>query len=191
MLGEYLMKRINKNKWLWWSGRLVLILVIVAVVAGVVMGQSGQDSERNDEDNKSEVEKIEQKEKEGQSEKTESEKKDEEVAKQQQVTQYEGEDPNVLEELTGTVTYAGVNNGVLMIRVSVDQYVTAGNCELTLSQNGNIIFSDTADVIGDVSTATCRGFDVSVGELGGGKMDITINLNADGKNGVIRGEANI
>ena len=36
--------------------------------------------------------------------------------------EYAGEDPNEREDLTGVVTYAGVNGNNLMIRVNIDQH---------------------------------------------------------------------
>ena len=41
------------------------------------------------------------------------------------VTQYEGEDPNTLAELTGSLTRKGVDDGVLTIVAVIDQYLHA------------------------------------------------------------------
>lgn len=107
------------------------------------------------------------------------------------VVQYDGDDPNKAEELSGVVTYAGVTDGKLMIRVNIDQYLESGTCELTLVRGGDTIYNSIASIIGGPSTATCEGFDVPVAGLGGGQIEIKINLSADSRNGTIRGEANI
>ena len=107
------------------------------------------------------------------------------------VEQYDGDDPNLATDLSGVVTYAGVNNGVLMIRVNIDQYLDSGKCELTLTRGGATIHNSIASIIGSASTSTCEGFDVAVGELGGGNVEINIKLEANGRTGSIRGEANI
>ena len=108
------------------------------------------------------------------------------------VVQYDGDDPNTAEELSGVVTYAGVTDGKLMIRVNIDQYLESGTCDLTLTRGGDSIYSSIASIIGGPSTATCEGFDVPVAGLGGGQVDINISIkSADGRQGSIRGEASI
>lgn len=186
-----LQQRRNNRKWLWWGGGVLVVTLAVAI--GVIVWQNNEggikDNESGVSDNMVEEEKQKMADKDnGQSD---DEKFAEEEVEKKKVTQYEGGDPNVAEELTGAVTYAGVTDGVLMVRVSIDQYLSEGVCELTLVQGGASIYSDTASIVGDVSTATCEGFDVPVGGLGGGNVEININLNADGKSGVIRGEASI
>ena len=78
-----------------------------------------------------------------------------------------------------------------MIRVNIDQYVGSGSCELTLVRGGATIYNSIASIIGGASTATCEGFDVPVAGLGGGTVEININLSADGRSGTIRGEVGI
>ena len=168
---------------------VVILTFIVVIIIGIVIGINNTNNTNDGYNNESE--KTEQKDETKQEEKTESEKKDEEVANQQKPVQYEGNDPNESEELTGVVTYAGVNDGVLMVRVNIDQYITGGVCNLTLERGGDTIYNSIASLIGDVSASTCEGFDIPVGGLGGGKTNIIINLNADGRTGTIRGEADI
>ena len=78
-----------------------------------------------------------------------------------------------------------------MIRTSIDQYLTEGSCNLTLVRGSDIIYGDTTNIVGDVSTASCEGFDVPVAVLGEGNIKILIVLNADGRVGSISGEVNI
>ena len=179
-------KRKRNRKGLW---VIVILMFIFVIIIGIVIGISNNNDTNDGYNNESE--KTEQKDDTRQEGKTESEKKDEEVANQQKPVQYEGDDPNKSEELTGVVTYAGVNDGVLMVRVNIDQYITEGVCDLTLERSGDTIYNSIVSLIGDVSASTCEGFDIPVGGLGGGKTNIIINLNADGRTGTIRGEADI
>ncbi len=109
----------------------------------------------------------------------------------QEVILYDGEDPNEAEELSGVVTYAGVSGSNLMIRVNIDQYLSEGNCQLILMRSGASVYNDSARIIDSAATATCEGFNVPVSELGGGSYEIVINLTADGKTGIIKGEVSI
>lgn len=109
----------------------------------------------------------------------------------EQVTAYEGEDPNTKKDLTGVVTYAGVSGDVLMIRVNIDQYLAEGNCELNLIRNGTVIYSDTTGIVTAATTATCEGFNVPISSLNNGSYQILINLSSDNKAGIISGEVNI
>ena len=181
-------KRKNYKKWIWLGMGAVLIIVIVV---GIIIGVNNQSGKQDNENKSEETEKVEKKDEIEQNEKTEEEKKDEETARQQTPTQYEGSDPNTAEELSGIITYAGVNEATLVVRTSIDQYLTEGVCELTLMRGGAIIYSESASIVGDVSTATCQGFDIVTAGLGGGNTEIIINLSADGRRGTIRGEANI
>lgn len=112
-----------------------------------------------------------------------------EVVKKEPVVQYEGSDPNEAGELTGVITYAAVSGDNLIIRVNIDQYLDGGSCELSLSQGG-VKYSDTAN-ISSVTTATCEGFNVLVGELEAGNYQIEIKISSDGRTGIIKGEVNI
>lgn len=161
--------------------------MILAVVIGVIVWQNSQPV-RQDENKTEETEKVEQKDGVEQNESTEGE--NEEVV-EKKVVQYTGQDPNTFDELTGVVTYASVVDGKLMIRVNIDQYLTEGTCDLTLSRGGAMMYSDTTNIVSGASTATCQGFDIATAGLGEGNMQININLTANGKSGVIRGEANI
>lgn len=114
----------------------------------------------------------------------------EKAVEQKKVAQYDGDDPNAAEELSGVVTYAGVNNGVLMVRVNIDQYLDSGKCELSLVQGGGVAYSSTAEVVGGASTASCAGFDVPVTGLGGG-YEVLIKVESGAKKGTIKGEASV
>ena len=181
-------KRRKNRKWIYWM--LIFVLLVVACIVGYFVWDSyfkDKDEKRDevvevveeqniDKDNNNEGEAV------GLTTDVDDGKK---------IDQYDGANPNTAEELSGVVTYAGVNGDSLMIRVNIDQYVTNGKCELTLSKNGANIHSSIASIVGNASTATCEGFDIPASNLGGGNIKINIKLNADGKSGVIQGEVNI
>ena len=180
-------KRKRNKKWL--SLIIALMLLVGAgVVCFLVWNAYFKDKDNhNDKVDASVVE--EQKKEEKKTEKKTEEKKEETVEKEKTV-QYDGDDPNTKGELTGVITYAGVNNGKLMIRVNIDQYVS-GTCTLSLRREGMNVGSQEAPIISSASTATCEGFDVSTDSLGSGKTSIIIYLSGDGKTGEISGEVDL
>ncbi len=115
-----------------------------------------------------------------------------EVVEKPKVEQYDGEDPNMSESLSGAITYAGVVDENLMIRMNIDQYLEEGRCELSLVKDSATIYNSVANVISNVTTATCEGFDIPMGELeGSGLIEIKINITAGNKTGVVWGEVGI
>ena len=166
------------------SWAILLVLLISAVVVVYLVW----DNYFNDNKNNQEEQKKEQVE-EGESNK--SEKEEDGDLEKKKVEQYDGEDPNKAETLSGVVTYAGVSGDKLMIRVNIDQYLEGGECRLTLSRGGVSIYSGIANVVGNASTATCEGFDVSISELGGGVTEINISVDSGERSGTIRGEVSI
>lgn len=104
--------------------------------------------------------------------------------------QYEGQDPNALAELSGVVSSARVTGEDLVIRTNIDQFISSGTCELTLT-SGDSTLTETADIVAMVSTSACDIFRIPVSKLSSGHWDIKINLSSDGKQGIITGEANI
>lgn len=115
-----------------------------------------------------------------------------EVVEKPKVEQYDGEDPNMSESLSGAITYAGVVDESLMIRMNIDQYLEEGRCELSLVKDGATIYNSVANVVSNVTTATCEGFDILMGELGEtGLIEIKINITAGNKTGVVWGEVGI
>ena len=181
-------RRKRSKRWIYWLIILILLVAAVIVCYKVWDAYFRDKTEEQDLPDSSEVE--EEKKEEREITEAEAELKSEAVEKKK-VEQYEGNDPNEAEELSGAITYAGVSGSNLMIRMNIDQYLSEGKCELTLSRSGATIYNSIASIIGGPSTSSCEGFDVPVSELGGGKIEITIKLEANGRNGTIRGEANI
>lgn len=107
------------------------------------------------------------------------------------VIQYDGNNPNDSGDLTGVVTYAGATDSSIIIRVNIDQYVDGGTCKLNLLQGGSVAYAVSADLIADVSTSTCSGFNLSRSVVGSGDFAISIELSSEGKTGVISGELSL
>ena len=84
-----------------------------------------------------------------------------------------------------------MNNGKLMIRVNIDQYVSSGTCTLGLRREGMNIYSAEALITDGASTSTCEGFDISTDELGNGTTNIIIYMEGDGKTGEIQGRVDL
>lgn len=178
--------RRNNRKWLWWG---IGILVVVAIIAAVIIVVNrSMTSEKTSSQGQNQVvipaEKKEEK-------KEESAKAEETTSQKEEVKQYDGENPNTAETLTGVISYAGVSGDNLLVRVNIDQYLSNGSCKLALTRDGNIIYSATGAIESSVSTSTCDGFNVPVSEIGNGNFKIEVALESDNKYGKIVGEVTI
>jgi hypothetical protein len=103
------------------------------------------------------------------------------------IQKYEGKDPNTYNTLTGAITYAGATSSNIIIRVNIDQYLGEGTCSLYLEKDGSTAYSTTANLIADVSTSTCEGFNISRAGFASGNYSIIINLASGDKTGRIEG----
>lgn len=112
------------------------------------------------------------------------------TTKKDPIPQYEGDDPNSSESLTGSLTTAHVSGEKFLIRVNIDQYLSSGSCTLEMSDGDNR-HTDSAQIIPSASTSTCEGFDVPLRALGSGKYSINITIESEGKTGHISGEVSI
>lgn len=170
--------------------------IAVLVVAGVLVGASciiwmnvSREEKTEATSEESTVEKIEVKTKDEVEVKPEDTQKEDFV--KEKVQQYDGADPNEGEKLTGAITYAGVNDGTLMIRVNIDQYLANGKCRLELSRDSKVLYGEEVDIVDSAATATCKGFNVATDGLGNGKTNISVIVTTDGKTGTISGEVNL
>lgn len=175
-------QRRRSYRWLWGGGILIVVAIIIAVVIVVVNNNVKND---NQEEETVKVEELTEEKKKEKEETTEPE------VKKEPVSQYDGDDPNAAESLTGVVSYAGANGSNLIVRANIDQYLASGTCTLNLSRNGTIIYSETVGIEASVATSTCNGFSVMTSQIGGGYVNIEINLNSDGKYGKIVGGVDI
>lgn len=107
--------------------------------------------------------------------------------------QYEGEDPNALEELTGVIVSKSVDDGVLTITATINQYLREiGLCVLTLKgKNHGSMYTASSDALADVTTSYCESFNVPVSEIGSDDYTIEIKVTADGKTGTIIDEVSL
>ena len=171
------------------GGVLLIVIIAVGIVVGLILTNNKNDEYVGDTDEKQgyvvDVKEVEKKEEET------DEEYSERLAEEKKVKQYEGEDPNKAEELSGAITYAGVNNGRLMIGMNIDQYLGDGKCELSLIRDGKVIYSADSKIMAEVSTSTCDGYSVPVNSLGSGNTEIVIKLYSGEKNGTIRGEVKL
>ena len=188
-------KRKKNKKRLFWILMLILLVAAAVVVYfvwdGYFKGKGGGKKESSQE-----VEKVEER-KEGEDRGVDARieeghgQLEDEVKDGKEIVQYDGENPNKAESISGVVTYAGVSGERLMIRVNIDQFLDDGECILNLVRNGSTIYNDTARVVGNVATATCEGFDVPVDGIGGGATDIMITINSGEKTGAITGKVEL
>ena len=165
----------------------MLVLFVAAGAIVYLVWDNYFNDKKDAKQNEQRVEQVEEKEKktsEMEQEKDEAEK----AVEEKKVVQYDGKDPNGAGGLSGVVTYAGVSGGVLMVRVNIDQYLDNGKCELNLVRDGGVVYNSTAEIVGSASTATCAGFDVPIGGLGG-NYQVRVLLSSGEKTGVIEGEA--
>lgn len=104
-------------------------------------------------------------------------------------SQYDGSNPNEGGSLTGSLTTARFDGGKLILRVSIDQYLASGTCNLEISDGANKL-QKSANISPIASTSSCEGFDVLDAELSGfaKPMDVKITLSSGDKSGVIEGK---
>ena len=177
-----MVKRRKNIRWISW-----LIILVLFVGAGVICYLVWEAYFKDE----APVEVIEENSGEGLLEEQDSEEVIEEPIKKEEIVQYEGGDPNELDNITGVVTYAGVSGNDLMVRVNIDQYLNSGECMLLLSTAGNIVYSNVARVIDSAATATCEGFNVPMYLLESGHYNITVEVTSGDKKGTISGEVNL
>lgn len=108
-------------------------------------------------------------------------------------TQYEGEDPNNLEELTGAITYSGVDGDILTVMTMIHQQLAEpGTCALTLTgRSSHRSYTASGKAFTDVSTSSCETFEIPVSELVSDTYDIEIKITGNQKTGTIRGEVSL
>lgn len=179
-------RRKNKRKWVFRLFFLVLLITAIIVCYFVWDGyfKDKKDKDRPMTHDESSVVVDEEK-------KEDKEDAESVVIEKEEAVQYDGEDPNEGRSLSGVITYAGLTDSKLMIRINIDQYLTDGVCELKLIRGGTVVFNDSAGIVGSASTATCEGFDVTASGLGSGKLQIEIKISAGGKTGLISGEVEV
>ena len=100
--------------------------------------------------------------------------------------QYEGQDVNQLNKLTGTITYSEKSGDKYRIRVNINQFLKLpGTCKLTVTSASTIVHTQT--VISNPSSGSCEGFDIPLSSIPSGDLNIKIEVNANQKTGLIEG----
>ena len=176
-------RRKRDFRWIKWLLFLVLIIVAIVVVVLVKNNYFGEKQENNTKQSENSS-KTEEK-------KTSDEEKPKEEQQEEKVPQYDGESPNKSENLTGLITYADVVNDELVVRVNIDQFLQSGNCNLTMNRNGVTYYSQSVAIQESVTTSTCDGYKIPVGDLSKGDFQIEIDLESEGKSGKIVGRVRI
>ena len=105
-------------------------------------------------------------------------------------SQNEGDDANASGELTGAVNYAAVVDDELVIRVSIDQYLSGGVCSLALTSAVDS-YETTAAIEPGAATSSCGGFNIPLSQLMNGTYTITVKLSSGDKTGTVKGEVEV
>lgn len=110
------------------------------------------------------------------------------------VSQYEAENPNQLQELTGLIAYKGVNGKILAISVVIDQFIQNEDslCILKLhSLDSDYGYTASSDIVPEMSTSICEPFEVDISAFPAGKYSIDIELVSSNKKGNIHDEVEL
>lgn len=168
----------------------VILLIAVGAVCYLVWDNYFNDNKTEEQEGQ---EQISSEEKKPDDKKVEDDTKrgDSDENDDKKVVQYEGDDPNLNAELTGSVTYAGVLDDRITIRVNIDQYLSGGSCALSLLNKDVVVYNESTGIVNSASTATCEGFDIPVSSVGAGNYEIVIKISSGDKNGLIKGEVRV
>lgn len=184
-----MIKRRRKNKQKKTIAMFSVLILLAGIVCFLVWNSYFRETEPVKESAPAVQEEVQQVEK--KEEKKEESIPAEEEPEEKKIVQFEGEDPNKAVSLTGAVTYAGANNGKITVRVNIDQFLSDGICRLKLKKGDAVIYKEEVGIIDAASTSTCEGFDVNIAPEMSGKLSIEIELEADGKVGIISGEVEL
>lgn len=175
--------------------KLLLIIVAAILVAGgttfaIVSAISGANSDDNSSDTSESSD--DQNKFVSDEPPAENTEKDTNKDRFNEVPQYEGEDPNNLEELTGAITYSSVNGDNFSVRISIDQLLNSGSCNITMTSGSATYSADAPIFMSGSNSSSCEGFDIPLSELSASKSwNIAIKLTSGDKTGTIKGEAKL
>lgn len=112
---------------------------------------------------------------------------DSEAEPEDKTKQFEGEDPNQLDQLTGSITYRNVEQGTLSVAVIINQSLRQpGTCTLILTGPNQERRTATSAAVVDVTASVCETLELPVGGLGHGEYTIEVQLSGDGKSGSVK-----
>ena len=177
-------KRKRKNK----LPYLIILVILVSVfVTMAIQARNKEDDEGGDTGSYTSIEQDDDEEEVNKKEISEESNEGSADVVEKKAVQYDGGSPNESESLTGAINYASVNGDKFLIRVSIDQYLEEGTCELVLMQGGEVVYHEATDIMGDATASTCMGFDVPMTSLSGGETQFTVYLDSGGRVGEISG----
>lgn len=156
---------------------LVVVILIAVVVFLIVKAVSGDNSQSEDVVDETENVLV-------YSEDTGDEENDLSPEDQKVIMQYEGDNPNELDYLTGLITYTEVKNGSLVAMVSIDQYLSDGVCVASLKNGSYTVTSVEELVEADASTSHCA-IEVNLAGINGGKYQLEVVISSGNKTGTL------
>ena len=107
------------------------------------------------------------------------------------VAQYEGEDPNKKDTITGVVSHAGIADGSFMVQVMLDQALgNTGTCNFVLTHSSGATLTSTSATEAGPSSSFCI-YSVPASSVNSGYWSIKVTVSTSDKEGVITGEASI
>ena len=96
------------------------------------------------------------------------------------------------DEITGIINFNAVSEGNLVIRTTINNDGSVGNCKLTLTkQSSGQTITKKSTIITNPHTSTCQGFDIPVAELSSGVWDISILVTSAERRGVLSSSVTI
>lgn len=105
--------------------------------------------------------------------------------------QNEGDDPNLSATLTGTITFANKIDQDLKIYTVINQIISEGSCELSLTSGDKTIFRQSG-IVANPSSSSCQIFSIPLTELGSNKnWSIKIKISDQTRQGTIKKEVNL
>ena len=97
--------------------------------------------------------------------------------------------------IKGKIDNTSLVNGSLQVRVTINEVINDGTCELSLVGPREQKYSNTTQIIANSSTTSiCNGFDVLVNDIERdrdkqtGKWSVTVNLSTKNRQGKLTGE---
>ena len=94
------------------------------------------------------------------------------------------------DNLSVTISHKSVQDNKLVLRVTIQQLISSGECTLTLTKDSNVI-TKKANIVQNPSSSTCAGFDIPVNELGSGLWNINIAVTGNNKTDSVGDKINI
>ena len=172
-----------------WAKWLVFLVLIIGAIVVVILVKNNFD--KKPDNNTPQAANVNKPEKKKEEKTNDSDGTKEEPKQEEKTPQYDGESPNKSETLTGMITYANVMDGELVIRTNIDQFLQTGSCNLVISRNGVTYYTSTVGIQESVTTSTCDGYKIPIGELSEGDFSVEIGLESGEKSGKITGRVRI